>query len=80
MSEGAVRPGIYRHYKGGLYTVIGLANDAEPSSRSVTTVTHVIYADADGRLWLRTIEDFTARVGDGKGGLVQRFTRATEAP
>lgn len=60
MSE--LRMGVYRHYKGQLYQVIGLAHDANDESR-----TCVVYfgLQLDGahlgpRLAVRTLGDFTA--------------------
>ncbi|WP_419728146.1 DUF1653 domain-containing protein [Lichenicola sp.] len=41
-------PGLYRHYKGGFYTVTGLARHSE------TEEWLVLYrAEADGSLWVR---------------------------
>ncbi|WP_208740862.1 DUF1653 domain-containing protein [Micromonospora arida] len=39
--------GIYRHYKGGLYEVFGVAEHTENGER------FVVYTDALGRLWVR---------------------------
>lgn len=43
---------IVRHWKGGLYTVIGEATHTE------TGETLVIYADAEGHLFARPTESF----------------------
>lgn len=59
-----VRMGIYRHYKGHLYQVLGLAHDANHGDRTV-----VVYmplelegAHLGPRMAVRTIEDFGAKV------------------
>jgi hypothetical protein len=87
--SGDVRMGIYRHYKGPLYQVLGLAHDANadafcngieeemfPDGRTV-----VVYiglqldaAHLGPRLAVRTLEDFTAWVD------VQEPTSTREAP
>jgi hypothetical protein len=54
--------GVYRHYKGGLYLIIGLAFDANIEGR--TAVAYVpLYTREDQpgpRLTVRTAEDFFA--------------------
>ncbi|KRA23118.1 hypothetical protein ASD65_00805 [Microbacterium sp. Root61] len=44
-----VEPGVYRHFKGARYEVIGTALHSE------TEEEHVVYRplDGDGRLWVR---------------------------
>jgi hypothetical protein len=62
-----VRPGRYRHFKGGLYEVVGEARHSETEDRLV------VYRSADGGLWVRPRDMFlgTALV-DGRE--VRRFT------
>lgn len=59
-----LRAGLYRHYKGPLYQVLGYAHDANDADRVV-----VLYfpLELDGahegpRLAVRTVEDFFAMV------------------
>ncbi|MEL4317955.1 DUF1653 domain-containing protein [Leifsonia sp. YIM 134122] len=62
-----IEPGSYRHFKGGLYTVVGEATDSE-TERPV-----VVYRSADGRLWVRPAAMWAEVVEHG-GALVTRFT------
>jgi len=51
---------MYRHYKGGLYTVVGIASHSE-------TLEHlVIYADQKGKLWARPQTMFEEILQDGR--------------
>jgi hypothetical protein len=60
-----VTPGIYHHYKGGTYTVIGIATHVD--TKEVVVVYQGIQT---GHIWYREYSDFTAKVGD-----VPRFKR-----
>jgi hypothetical protein len=61
--------GNYRHYKGGLYEVLGSARHSE------TEEEFVVYAAASGNWWVRPKEMFFENViVDGE--VVPRFTRA----
>lgn len=64
MSPTGLRMGIYRHYKGPLYRVQGIAHDANNEGRNVVIYialqldgAHTGYRDA-----VRTVEDFQAWV------------------
>lgn len=77
-----IEKGIYRHFKGGLYVVLGIAVDAEPGHEAkLEQRVGVVYQDARGHIWYRTIENFIERVyppevaGAAFQGSVQRFTR-----
>jgi hypothetical protein len=64
-------PGCYRHFKGGLYDVIGVATDAETGEDAV------IYRgtlDDIGALWSRPLAMFQEAV-EVEGRTVPRFTR-----
>jgi hypothetical protein len=66
-----VRPGRYRHFKGGLYDVVGEARHSE------TEEWLVVYRSSDGGLWVRPREMFAGTtVVDGRE--VQRFTPIDE--
>ncbi|MBQ9695597.1 MAG: DUF1653 domain-containing protein [Oscillospiraceae bacterium] len=50
----------YRHFKGGQYTVLGVATHSE------TLEDMVVYrSDADGSVWVRPKAMFMDKVGDG---------------
>jgi hypothetical protein len=69
-------PGIYRHYKGGVYNVIGLAIREESKEDWITEVVYEplspgsLLEKIDGvTYWTRMLEDFNSDVGvpDAKG-------------
>lgn len=70
-----VTPGRYRHVKGGLYDVIGVATHTE------TGEPLVCYASADdpGALWVRPYAMFTERVRRD-GVETSRFTWVGTTP
>ena len=63
--EPIIRAGIYKHYKGGLYKVIGIAKDSETNEQLV------VYRSAeDGRqLWVRPLAMFKDKVKVGNKSL-----------
>lgn len=66
------KPGqVYRHYKGGIYVVVGVAINTETEERLV------IYHDGDGNIWGRPVGIFCAAVPSPSGYLMSRFTRVT---
>ena len=69
MSLPDVPAGVWRHWKGRDYLVLGLGHDADHEGRTV--VVYVPLYDVPGpRLAVRTLEDF---VGEASPG-VARFT------
>lgn len=61
-------PGIYRHYKGKLYEVIGVARHSETGEQLV--VYRTLYGNFD--LWVRPLAMFTERITH-EGKSVERF-------
>jgi len=63
------KAGIYRHYKGPLYLVLGLAHDSNDESR--TAVVYIALqldaAKAGPRLAIRTYEDFYTYINPKNG-------------
>lgn len=62
-------PGLYRHYKGGVYTVISLATIESTMEEAVVYVN-----PRSGGMWIRTLADFTAIV-EHEGVKKRRFVR-----
>lgn len=59
---------IFKHYKGGLYNVIGTGTHTETGEACV------IYEDTVGQVWIRPVEMFQGKVEvDGKE--INRFER-----
>ena len=64
-----VQPGIYQHFKGPKYRVIGLSHHSETEAPLV--VYQCLYGDFD--LWVRPLESFQSSV-ERDGERVERFT------
>lgn len=69
-----VEPGIYRHYKGGEYEVVGCARHSETEEWLV--VYRPCYGDMG--LWVRPLEMFIETVAGPGGVPVKRFARLDE--
>jgi hypothetical protein len=65
-----IRPGLYRHYKGNLYEVVGVARHSETEEELV------VYRDlyGDGGLWVRPKGMFAETVTVA-GREIARFQR-----
>lgn len=61
-----IKPGKYKHFKGNLYEVIGIAKHSE------TLEELVIYKDSEGNLWARPKSMFFEKVNTNSKE-VQRF-------
>ena len=59
--------GMYQHYKGGRYEVIGVASHSETLEKLV------VYRHNDGELWVRPLAMFLEDV-EVNGQKVPRFT------
>ena len=69
MSLPDVAAGVWRHWKGKDYLVLGLGHDADVEGRTV--VVYVPLYDVPGpRLAVRTLEEFVGQASPG----VRRFT------
>lgn len=65
-------PGIYKHYKGKLYEVIGLARHSE--TLEVMVVYKMAYQKEGKNLWVRPLAMFTEKIII-EGKEVNRFSR-----
>jgi len=68
LNEKLIKPGLYEHFKGGRYLVIGVAKHSETSEWLV--VYRAEYGDRD--LWVRPAEMFEEEVNSA-GKIVPRF-------
>ena len=62
--------GKYRHYKGGLYEVVGVANHSETLEKMVVYK----HLDDDGGLWVRPLSMFKELV-EKDGEKIPRFKK-----
>lgn len=60
--------GTYKHYKGGIYKVIGMATHTE------TLESMVVYTDDKGKVWVRPASMWN-EVVDTPNGKMKRFTK-----
>jgi len=65
-----IHPGIYRHYKGNTYQVLGIAKHSETEEDLV--VYRALYGEWG--LWVRPLKMFSEDV-EVEGKLIPRFTR-----
>lgn len=70
----SIKPGKYRHFKGGEYLVIGEANHSETGECYV--IYRALYGEKD--LWVRPLAMFMESV-ELEGRLVKRFQYIEEA-
>ncbi|SEL59960.1 DUF1653 domain-containing protein [Halomonas daqiaonensis] len=68
MEHNLPRPGIYRHYKGPLYEVLGVARHSETEEKLVAY--RALYGDYG--LWVRPLDMFLETV-EVQGEPVPRF-------
>lgn len=61
MEQPKVAPGVYRHFKGNLYEVIGVARDVD--GRATFVIYRPLYGDRE--LVARRLEEFTETVHRG---------------
>lgn len=66
-----IKPGQYIHYKGGRYTVIGVARHSE------TLEPMIVYKSSKGDLWVRPEHMFHESVWY-QGKLIKRFSKVTK--
>lgn len=65
-----VKIGIYQHYKGNKYEVIGVAKDSETLEEFV--VYRALYDNKVSKLWIRQVDLFTDKV-EVDGESVDRY-------
>lgn len=70
-----VRPGCYRHYRGGLYVVLGIARNDDTKELSVVYRSRQSYDD--GLLRVRPVAEWLGLVDNPDGGRppIARFVR-----
>lgn len=71
-----LEPGVYQHYKGAMYRVIGVARHSETEEQLVTYQT--LYGDCD--LWVRPLSMFVETVQLANGEQVPRFKLVQNLP
>ncbi len=70
-----ITPGLYRHYKGNLYEVLGIGRDAD--SHDDVVIYRALYDSEEfgnNAFWSRSLSVFAEKV-EYEGKLVPRFER-----
>lgn len=62
---------VYRHYKGGIYNVIGMGKHTETQEEVI------IYEGTDNKLWVRPLDMFMEKI-EVNGQMVPRFQKLGE--
>lgn len=70
----SIEPGIYKHYKGGVYEVLGIARHSELLTEVVVYRSTTAGGDSTD-FWVRPVEMFSERVTRTDGVFVKRFQR-----
>ena len=69
-NDKVVKIGIYQHYKGNKYEVIGVAKDSETLEEFV--VYRALYDNKVSKLWIRQVDLFTDKV-EVDGETIDRY-------
>jgi len=70
-----IKPGRYKHYRGGTYVVLFTALDTETNKPMV-----VYMNETHGTYYVRSLKEFTSKVmEDSEDGGVPRFKRIDES-
>ncbi|MDD2270430.1 MAG: DUF1653 domain-containing protein [Candidatus Dojkabacteria bacterium] len=82
-NEGSIEnreftPGVYRHFKGGMYLALMLAKDSEIEEDLVVYIP--LYYEKEGKTsaWVRSLENFMATKELEDGTVVNRFEFISE--
>ena len=67
--KGDIVKGTYKHYKGGIYTVIGIAKHSETQEEMV------IYQGQDEQIWARPRAMFNEILVSSEWSEIERFKR-----
>lgn len=65
-----IKLGKYKHYKGNMYEVIGIANHSETLEKMV--IYKALYGDKE--IWVRPLEMWDNDIMLNDGSVVKRFT------
>ena len=74
--KSKIKLGLYEHFKGGKYRVIGVAKHSETLEELV--VYEALYDNPESKLWVRPYEDF---IGEKEinGKKIKRFKFVSES-
>lgn len=71
-------PGVYRHFKGGMYLALMLAKDSETEEDIVVYIPLYYKEESQTKAWVRSLEDFMGKKELDDGTIVDRFEFISE--
>lgn len=72
------KPGVYRHFKGGVYLALMLAKDSETLEDTVVYIPLYDKPESGTRAWIRSLNDFMGAKELEDGSVVNRFEFVSE--
>jgi len=78
ISERKFVPGVYRHFKGGMYLALTLAKDSETEEDVVVYIPLYYKEESETKVWVRSLEDFMGTKELEDGTVVNRFEFISE--
>lgn len=70
--------GVYKHFKGEYYQVLTVALDSETLEQKVVYTSLYYKPEKDGRVWVRSLNDFMGTKELEDGTVVNRFEFVSE--
>lgn len=77
-SERKFIPGVYRHFKGGMYLALLLAKDSETEEDVVVYIPLYYKEESETKAWVCSLVDFMGQKTLEDGTLVNRFEFISE--
>ncbi|HCC68150.1 TPA: DUF1653 domain-containing protein [Patescibacteria group bacterium] len=72
------KPGVYKHFKGGMYLALMLAKDSETLKDLVVYIPLYDKPEIGTRVWVRLLEDFMGTKKLDDGTTLNRFEFVSE--
>ena len=78
LEERKFTPGVYKHFKGGMYLALMLAKHSETEEDLVVYLPLYYKEESDTKVWVRPLSDFIGTKELEDGTLVNRFEFVSE--
>ena len=76
--ERQFKPGVYKHFKGGMYLALMLAKDSETEEDVVVYIPLYYKEESETKAWVRKLDDFMGTKELDDGTIVNRFEFVSE--
>jgi hypothetical protein len=77
-SEREFVPGVYRHFKGGMYLALMLAKDSNTEEDVVVYIPLYYKEESETKAWVRSLKEFMGSKELEDGTVVNRFEFISE--